>query len=91
VLVARRWLIRGKVQGVGYRDFVRREAERRTLTGWVKNLADGRVETFAQGIQEDMDSFEEILWKGSRLSDVRGIEILDATPEFSACDFEVRG
>ncbi|MBM3786382.1 MAG: acylphosphatase [Acidobacteria bacterium] len=87
---ARRWLVRGRVQGVGYRDFVRREANLRTLTGWVRNLEDGRVEAFAQGLLEDLDAFETALWKGPRLADVRAVLAMDAASENVTSEFEVR-
>jgi acylphosphatase len=47
--IAMRALVSGLVQGVGYRDFVRREAERLGVSGWVRNLRDGRVELQAEG------------------------------------------
>jgi acylphosphatase len=90
MIEARRWLVRGRVQGVGYRDFVKREANVRSLTGWVRNLEDGRVEAFAQGLLEDLDAFEQTLWKGPRLADVRAVVALDAPSEFITSDFEVR-
>ena len=47
---ARRFIVRGRVQGVGFRWFVEREAHILQIAGWVRNNADGSVEVLAQGI-----------------------------------------
>lgn len=47
--MTRRLLISGRVQGVGFRYFLRREAEKRGVTGWARNRPDGRVEAVVQG------------------------------------------
>lgn len=53
------WVVRlhGKVQGVGYRLFVRRAASKHSVTGYVKNLPDGSVEIVAQGVPDDVHAF----------------------------------
>lgn len=48
-------IVSGRVQGVGYRASARREAERRALTGWVRNLPDGRVEAWFEGERAALD------------------------------------
>ncbi len=90
MITARKWVVRGRVQGVGYRYFVRLQAERLSLTGWVENKADGSVETFAQGVMEDVDRLEAALWKGPRQADVRKVEGFDSPPDSSSFDFEIR-
>ena len=60
----RRWKIRGRVQGVGFRYFARREAEFLGLTGSVRNLEDGGVEVLGQGSEEALDRFAEQLTRG---------------------------
>jgi hydrogenase maturation protein HypF len=57
---ARKWLFGGRVQGVGFRPFVYRTAQRYRVDGWVRNLA-GRVEVVAQGRAESLDSFGKAL------------------------------
>ena len=64
MLVARRFLISGRVQGVGFRFFVEARAAIEGVHGWVRNLADGRVETLVEGEQASVDRIEAALWKG---------------------------
>lgn len=68
-----RWLVTGRVQGVGYRAFVRREAEALGLTGWVANLADGTVEIEAQGTRPALDAFDLRLRIGPKHSAVASV------------------
>ena len=86
---ARRWFISGRVQGVGFRYFVRLQAQGLGLAGWTRNLSDGRVEVYAMGNAGALDDLAAALHKGPQLSDVRGVEQLEATPE-RLSDFEVR-
>ena len=75
---ARRYLISGRVQGVGYRAFAAHAASRANVAGWVRNLADGRVEVYAAGTAGQLDSFEGWLRNGPRFAEVRGFEVTDA-------------
>jgi acylphosphatase len=70
----RRYLARGRVQGVGYRAFVVDVARRIGLTGYVRNLSDGTVEAVAAGTSAQLDEFAGHLHRGPRWSDVRGLE-----------------
>lgn len=67
-------IISGKVQGVFYRDTARRKAQLNNITGWAKNLTDGRVEIMATGEQSVIENFVEWLWEGSPLSRVDAVE-----------------
>jgi len=77
-LTAKRYFIRGRVQGVGYRYFVQRAAAELQVTGYTRNLDDGRVEVYAVGTPEQLSELAGRLWKGPRFADVRGVEELDA-------------
>ncbi|HEY6490937.1 MAG: acylphosphatase [Terracidiphilus sp.] len=64
------FLIRGRVQGVGFRWFVHREASELDLRGWVRNTEDGDVEVVASGTAEDLAELRASLKKGPRGSRV---------------------
>ena len=69
------FLIEGRVQGVGFRAFTKREADKLSLIGWVRNLRDGRVEGIALGKTESLEEFKKILQKGPHLSRVDSFKI----------------
>ncbi len=79
--IARRYLIRGRVQGVGFRYFTEIAAYELGITGWVRNLDDGRVEVLAVGNKEQLSEFEGRLRRGPRWADVRGVEVSEAAVE----------
>ena len=67
--------VTGRVQGVGYRDYVRREASARGLTGYVRNDEDGRsVEVVAEGSEAQVHSLLEALREGPRFSRVEHVD-----------------
>jgi len=80
----------GHVQGVGYRNFVRRQAIRLELTGWIKNLPDGRVESVIEGYMDNIDILIQKCRRGPSLSKVNNVNIIREpfTGEFS--NFEIR-
>lgn len=87
--VARRYFVRGRVQGVGYRYFVQRQAVTLGLTGFTRNLDNGQVEVFAVGKAEKLAELEGWLWKGPAFSDVRGVEAKeDVVERFSTFQIE---
>ena len=75
---ARRWLVRGHVQGVGYRYFAQKNASLLGLTGYSRNLDDGRVEVYAVGAPEQLSDMAGRLRQGPRWADVRGVEETEA-------------
>lgn len=77
---ARRFLVAGKVQGVGFRWFTRRAASELGLTGRVRNLPDSRVEAEAAGSPEQLDAFRERLRQGPSGSRVTKIEEQEISP-----------
>jgi len=76
--IARRYLVYGRVQGVGYRWFVQHSADALGMKGWVRNLDDGGVEVYAIGTQAEHDELSARLHKGPTMSDVRGVEVQEA-------------
>lgn len=78
---ARKWVVSGRVQGVGFRFFVQHKATALGLKGWARNLADGRVEVYAIGTPERLDDLAAALHIGPRMADVRGVDQQDAAPE----------
>ncbi len=69
-----RWVVTGRVQGVGYRWYVLREAERIAVAGWVRNLSDGRVEVVARGSPHQLQELEAALKGGSPIVGVENVE-----------------
>ncbi|MEX2246497.1 MAG: acylphosphatase [Dehalococcoidia bacterium] len=68
-------VISGRVQGVGFREFVRQEAASRGLTGYVRNSDDGRcVEVVAEGEEPVLDALVQVLRDGPRFARVEGVE-----------------
>lgn len=74
----RTFLISGRVQGVGYRYFAEVSARQTGVTGWARNLDDGRVEVHANGTDAQLGEFEARLRQGPRFADVRSVESKEA-------------
>lgn len=69
----RHYIVSGRVQGVGFRRYVEKEAVNYGVTGVVRNLEDGRVEFFAKGSDENLEEFERAVRRGPMLSAVRDV------------------
>jgi acylphosphatase len=78
--IARRFLINGRVQGVGFRWFAESVASREGLHGWVRNLPDGHVEAMAEGEAEAIERFERALRHGPPAARVDEVEVDDRVP-----------
>lgn len=90
-MTSRRWIVRGQVQGVGFRWFVMREAERLTLRGFARNLRDGTVEVVSHGSDAALDALEEHLRRGPRHGRVDAVERLQVPVELDVPpSFEIR-
>lgn len=74
--------ISGNVQGVGFRASMRRRAKNNDVTGWVKNLEDGRVEAVLEGEEEDVAKVMDWARKGPNIANVENIELEEGEPEF---------
>ncbi len=87
-MITRHLLISGRVQGVYYRESMRQEAEQLGVTGWVRNLADGRVEAMVQGSDSAVAAIIEWARRGPPAAQVNEILIAPADGHFS--DFSRR-
>ena len=76
--LSRCFTVNGRVQGVGFRYFVVREAQSLGLAGWVRNLPDGRVEVLASGPPDIVNAFEGRLWAGPPHARVTSVETREA-------------
>ncbi len=79
--IAKRWIVRGVVQGVGFRFFVQTKATALGLTGWARNRSDGSVEVHAEGPTAKLSELAAALHAGPRLAQVRGVEEIDEPVE----------
>ena len=88
--VARRFFIKGEVQGVGYRFFAQRAAARHQVVGYVRNCADGSVEAFAEGPAGSVEDFKHDLATGPQWAAVDQVEeiVLEPTGTYSAFRIE---
>jgi len=90
MVIARKFLLSGLVQGVGFRFFTQRVAARYQVRGYVRNLADGRVEAWAQGPEKSVEAFKHDITAGPQYSRVDEIEeiVLDSNREYSCFRIE---
>jgi acylphosphatase len=86
---AYRYLVQGRVQGVGYRYFVLRHAERLSLAGFARNLPDGRVEVVAEGSDAALAQLESRLKEGPAFATVSQVERAPIAPR-EAQGFHIR-
>lgn len=82
-------VVKGRVQGVGYRDFIDRYAKDHSLFGWIKNKEDGSVELVLQGTPDELKDCIEILNQGSLLAKVEVLAVDWRTPEKQYTEFRV--
>ena len=80
MFVARKFIVRGDVQGVGYRFFTQRAAARHQVRGYVRNLPDGAVESYVEGIDKAVENFKHDLTAGPTHARVREIEEIVLEP-----------
>jgi len=88
--VARRFIVSGRVQGVGFRYFVLDAARREGLSGFVMNHDDGSVEAVAEGEAESMVRFERALRQGPSRSRVEHVMVDDRAPGLADTGFVIR-
>jgi acylphosphatase len=90
MIVARRYVITGRVQGVGFRFFVEAAAAREGINGWVRNRADGAVEAWIEGDRESVDRVDAALRRGPGSARVDNVDVEDETPTGRTTGFSIR-
>ena len=89
--LARRFIVRGRVQGVGFRWFVEREAHVLGISGWVRNNSDGSVEVLGQGSRDQLLGFRSRLRQGPRAARVDDVEEFEAKAVPGLTTFRIEG
>ena len=85
-----RFVVKGHVQGVGFRWATREQALEQGLCGWVQNCSDGSVEILAKGTENTLSSFKAWLWQGSSGSSVSEIHMTREEEKFVLNTFYIR-
>ena len=88
---AKRYIVRGRVQGVGFRWFVEREAHLLGIAGWVRNNHDGSVEVLAQGTRDQLSGLHGRLREGPRAARVDAVEVSDQPSVAGLSSFRIEG
>jgi acylphosphatase len=89
VPVARRAVVHGRVQGVFFRDTVRRAAQQRGVSGWAANRPDGTVEVWLEGESDAVDSMLRVLHDGPPRAEVERVDVDEVKPQ-ALSGFEIR-
>jgi acylphosphatase len=89
MIVARRMLVSGRVQGVGFRWFTRDAATREGVGGWVRNLPDGRVEALVEGELDAVERVERAMRQGPRGARVETVFVHAEPPTGTYRDFDI--
>lgn len=90
-IVARRIVVRGRVQGVGFRFAAVDAAAEIGVTGWVRNCADGTVEILAQGTQDQVARMIAWAERGPPAARVSAVDVVEPPPDPALDSFEQRG
>ena len=90
-MLARRYIVRGRVQGVGFRWFVEHEARELGVNGWVRNNVDGAVEVLAIGNEQQLATLKERLQRGPRAARVDEVQEIPAEPVAGLNTFRIEG
>lgn len=88
--IARRYVVAGRVQGVGFRWFMHDAAAREGVHGWVRNLADGGVEVMVEGDAESVDRLEAAIRRGPASARVERVDVEEHAPAGRITGFEIR-
>ena len=91
LMESKRYIVRGRVQGVGFRWFVDHEARQLGLAGWVRNNIDGTVELLAMGNEQQLATLKRRLQQGPRAARVDEVQELPAEPLAGLTTFRIEG
>lgn len=80
-MIRRRLVVRGRVQGVFFRDFTRTAAARERVAGWAANLPDGTVEVVLEGSPDAVEAVTRLCHEGPPQAEVRSVEVVEQQPE----------
>ena len=85
--ITRHLIVHGRVQGVGFRERMRMQAERAGVTGWVRNRRDGTVEAILHGLPEDVAGLVEWARRGPPAAQVTHVDVEEASGEYGSFDW----
>lgn len=90
-MAIRHYVVIGRVQGVGFRNYTRKKARELLVKGWVRNLSNGHVEALAEAEEETLNRFEVFLRRGPELAEVRELKMdQPEVAEVFQNEFEIR-
>ena len=81
--------IYGTVQAVGFRNWMKKSAEKKGVLGWVRNASDGSVEAFIQGEDENLNDLLALCWEGPDLADVEDVLTQDSNVDECMHSFDI--
>ena len=90
MIIARRYLVRGRVQGVGFRFYVQERAAAEGVHGYVRNTDDGGLEALVEGDEEAVERVDHALRTGPRGARVEDVEYDMVAPQYRATGFTIR-
>jgi acylphosphatase len=90
-MIAKEVTYDGRVQGVGFRFTTKQIASGFEVSGWVKNLADGRVQMLAAGDEQEVDAFLEAVEKGPLGSNIKSADVEKTDPPENLSGFRIQG
>ena len=89
LMIALHISIYGRVQAVGFRNWMKKSAEKKGVCGWVRNASDGSVEAFIQGEDETLNKLLTLCWEGPDLADVEDVLTQDSNVDASIDSFDI--
>ena len=89
LMIALHISIYGRVQTVGFRNWMKKSAEKKGVCGWVRNASDGSVEAFIQGEDETVNDLLALCWEGPDLADVEDVLTQDSKVDESILSFDI--